>query len=195
MDIALLGVLWLITSVPLVTIGAAGYAMNAVMAEYVDDQKPPILKRYFQLFRSGFRAATKIWMVHLLVFAVLGVDLFYYWLGDSQMDTLGFVLLATALTLAALECNMVFICLTQRSGAGSWEVVRFAFDISMTCFWQCLTVALFSIALPAAAAVLAPESIILTPGIGCYLNWRTLPEVFRKYRFKKAARDHRKSSK
>ncbi len=194
-DVVLLGVLWLLTSLPILTIGASTYALHAVMSEYVAGDTLRVAKRYFARFRGNFWKATKLWLLHLAAFAILVLDLLYYWYGESRLDTLSFVAIATVATLLALEFNLCFVCLSQKPEGKVFATIGFAFDLAMTCFGRALLLIVLSVGLPAALIYLLPESIILVPGLCCRLCWQLLPDMLQKYRFKKNARDRLREEK
>ena len=194
MDIILMGTLWLITSLPIITIGASSTTLNMLMGRYVAGIKVNILKDYFHEFKKCFKKATIIWLIHLIVFLLLALDLIYYWTGNSTFDALGAAVLATLLTLIIFEFNMVFIILSRKVHAKVKEIISEAFDLSMTCFLQALCIAILTIGLPISAFFLMPELLVMIPGIICYLNWQILPKMFEKYMAKKTDREYQKKN-
>ena len=71
MNIVLLGFLWLICSLPVITIGASSAALNVAMSDYVRGDCHSVMKSFFTAFRQHWPLATKIWLIHLIVIAVL----------------------------------------------------------------------------------------------------------------------------
>lgn len=73
-DLMILNILFLITCLPIVTIGAAWTALYYVTLKMVRDEESAILRSYFHAFRQNFRQATMLWLGVLAVGAVLILD-------------------------------------------------------------------------------------------------------------------------
>lgn len=59
-DLLLLNILWLITSIPLLTIGASTTALYYVTLKCVRNEENYIVRSFFRSFRQNFRQATII---------------------------------------------------------------------------------------------------------------------------------------
>lgn len=64
-DLMLLNILWFLTSIPIVTIGAASTALSSVTMQMSRGEDVPILKGYFSAFRQKWKSATAVWMIAL----------------------------------------------------------------------------------------------------------------------------------
>ena len=69
-DLIILNLLFLVTSVPVITIGASATALHYVALRMIHGQEGPITRDYFRSFRTNFRQATAIWLL-LLGFALI----------------------------------------------------------------------------------------------------------------------------
>ena len=77
-DLITLNLWFVLTSLPLITIGASATAMHYVLLRiYRDELEYSITKNYFRAFRENFRQATAIWIVYIVFGAVLFADLFF----------------------------------------------------------------------------------------------------------------------
>ena len=74
-DIMILNLLFIITSLPVVTIGASMTALYYVSMKLVRDEEGGIFSSYFHAFRINFRQATIFWLGTVLVMGVLIADL------------------------------------------------------------------------------------------------------------------------
>jgi len=74
-DMMILNIVFLITCIPVVTIGAAWTALYYVALKMVRDEEGGILRSYFHAFRLNFRQATVLWLGVLAIGAVLVLDL------------------------------------------------------------------------------------------------------------------------
>lgn len=76
-NLALLNLLWLITSLPIVTMGAANTAVYAVLFRHLTDEGDDIIKPYFKAFASNFKQSTCVWLPMLAVIVILVIDAYY----------------------------------------------------------------------------------------------------------------------
>lgn len=82
-NLILLNLLWLITSLPLITAGASTTAMYFVVLQYVNKQDDALLKPYFRAFKENFKQATKIWIPHGLIGLALVAECFYLTINET----------------------------------------------------------------------------------------------------------------
>lgn len=103
-DLMLLNVLFLITCIPIVTIGAASAALYTVCFRLGTYREDGIFKPYFRAFRDNFKQATGLWLILLLWGSASGVNalLFYQQTGVLRWAVVLFVgLFVLALMIAA----------------------------------------------------------------------------------------------
>ncbi|MBR4394276.1 MAG: YesL family protein [Oscillospiraceae bacterium] len=65
-DLIFAGLLWLICSLPIITIGASSTALYYAVAKCVRHNRGRLAPTFFHGFRSNFRQATVIWLLFLL---------------------------------------------------------------------------------------------------------------------------------
>ena len=73
-DLFFLQFLWLVSCVPIVTIGAANAALCKCMNLMARDLEGKVFPDYCKAFKTSFRTATRVWLVHLAVIAFLLLD-------------------------------------------------------------------------------------------------------------------------
>lgn len=104
-DVTCRSVLWTITSLPLVTMGAATTAFYSYTMRQVRDTEGGILSGFFSAFRKHFKKATLLWLLEAAGIAFFAADLvgvwnFYLLVGGVPAIVLGaLVLCLTALFL------------------------------------------------------------------------------------------------
>jgi len=78
-DLVVLNILFLLTCLPLFTVGAACSAMYTVTFRMVRGLEEPVARTYFRSFRGNFKQATSLWLILLFVGlpAVFYIDRFY----------------------------------------------------------------------------------------------------------------------
>ncbi|MBU3841153.1 MAG: YesL family protein [Candidatus Ruminococcus intestinipullorum] len=74
-DFMILNVLWIICSIPIVTIGAATTAMYSVMLRLVKDEEGYIVKGFFKAFKENFKQSTIMWLIYMVVGTIIFVDI------------------------------------------------------------------------------------------------------------------------
>ena len=58
---AYLNILWLVCSLPIVTIGASTTALFYVTLKMAEDRDDGLTRMFFKAFRENFKPATKLW--------------------------------------------------------------------------------------------------------------------------------------
>lgn len=76
MDLIILNLLWGISSLPIITIGASTTALFTVTQKAMKNEESYLAKSYWRAFRENFRQATGIWLILLTGWVVLLTDLY-----------------------------------------------------------------------------------------------------------------------
>lgn len=74
-DLMVLNILFCVTSIPLITIGASWTALYSVTLKMVRDEEGSVSRSYFRSFRQNFKQATLLWLGVLVVLALLVLDI------------------------------------------------------------------------------------------------------------------------
>ena len=96
-DLAILNVLWLVCSIPVVTMGASTTAFYSISMKMVRDEESYIIRGFFKAFKENFKDSTLFWVGCMIIFAVLGGDFYIFSHWDSQWKYPMLVLLLVAL--------------------------------------------------------------------------------------------------
>lgn len=73
-DFVILNLLWLICSLPVITIGASTTALYTVMLKLVKNEEGYIAKGFLKAFKDNFRQGTILWLLFMLSGSILIVD-------------------------------------------------------------------------------------------------------------------------
>lgn len=73
-DVIILHFLWLVCSLPLVTIGASTTALYYAMMKRIRTNEGHVTSNFWQSFKSNFRQATILWLIVTVVSAVMWLD-------------------------------------------------------------------------------------------------------------------------
>lgn len=74
-DLFILNIIFLITCIPIVTIGASMSALYYVTLKMARNEEGYIFRSFFRAFKENFRQATTIWVPSLLMLVVLFFDI------------------------------------------------------------------------------------------------------------------------
>lgn len=104
-DIMILNLLFIVTSLPIITIGASWTSLYYVSMKLIRDEEGGIVRGFFHSFRINFRQATILWLGTVTVFAVLIADLLILARIDSPF--------AAAMNTSVLILGIVFLMILQ----------------------------------------------------------------------------------
>ncbi len=77
-NLAILNILFLISCIPIVTIGAAVTALYDCVFKIQNNTEQYIIRDYIKSFRKNFKQATQIWAIASCIIAVLAFDISVY---------------------------------------------------------------------------------------------------------------------
>ena len=86
-DIFLLNLIFVITCIPVVTIGASVTALHFISKKMIKGEEGYIIRGFLKAFKDNFRQSTGIYLIMALIGCVLGTDL-YFWMNlDGTFST------------------------------------------------------------------------------------------------------------
>ncbi len=102
-----LNLLWIICSIPIVTIGASTTALFYVSQKLCKNEEGNIAKDFFHSFRTNFKQSTIIWLILLVVGILLGAD--GYILYHMRYHSAFWTILTAILIVAAVAYAIVLM--------------------------------------------------------------------------------------
>ena len=111
-DLVILNLLVLLTSIPIVTIGASVTAMYTLCFRFGTDREQGLFRSYFRAFRDNFKQATQIWLILLICGAACCFDIYLFLSLPSMLRYLAIVF-CIALVLVVLVFSYAFPLLSQ----------------------------------------------------------------------------------
>lgn len=69
--------LFILGSIPIITIGASSVAMYTVLIRYMEGEEPDILRTFWTAFRANFKKATALWMSMIVIALTLAMNYYY----------------------------------------------------------------------------------------------------------------------
>lgn len=129
-DMFILSLFWLVTSLPIFTIGASTTALFDVCMRIVRERDTSVTKDYFKAFRNNFRQSTLIFLINVLLGAVIAADMYFWAHSDSEIST---VMNAVSIGFAVLYCaELLFVFPTQAIFENKIkDTIRTAFLLSL----------------------------------------------------------------
>lgn len=191
-DYMLLNILFLICSIPIVTMGAAKTALYRVMFDMLEE-KGNTFKRFFKAFASELKTITPIYLLKLLIIGFLALEMF--WMTGNSANLLAQATLRSPVTVVLLltmvVVGMVFSNIPAQVAMFSStrrEYLRNGIYIALTKFFRCLLVALMdllplliSLWNPMWTAMLGPIWVFFYFSVTVNLSVRLFKKPFDQY--------------
>lgn len=80
-DMVILSFCWIISCIPVFTIGAASTALYDTSRRVIHHDEGYVWRGYWHAFKVNFKQATKAWLVQLIILIVLLGDIYITWSG------------------------------------------------------------------------------------------------------------------
>ncbi|NEG70557.1 YesL family protein [Bifidobacterium choloepi] len=178
-DAIWINILMLITSIPVVTIGAS-LAAGETAIRKMHNSEGHLTKAYFRAFRENFAKATGYWLILL----VTGVALLYSWV---VLQVTPLLIPKIAFTLLWAVCFEWVFALQARFENSFGRTLANSFIFGISYVWATLSmlfIDLVVVALVVAAWFLLPQSLFLVAVFG-YGSILTLHVPIQEYIFRK----------
>lgn len=75
-DLVVLNLLFVLCSLPIITIGASTTALYGVTKKMAENREGYIFRNYFRLFKENFKQSTIMWIILLLFALIPTIDLY-----------------------------------------------------------------------------------------------------------------------
>ena len=180
-DWVYIGILWLIFSLPVVTIGASTTALYETVHKVIRKSKGYVWRTFWTTFKTNFKKTTKIWLIQLVVIAVLFLDMKIMQNFLEQGSKLGSLYYFFYISLFFMYVWVVYTCAYAARIEDNVKTImkNAAFMVVMNLPWALVIIALFI-----AAVILVSVSpicaVILPTGVFLLYDM-ILMRVFNKY--------------
>ena len=179
-NIVLLGVLWLLTSLPLFTIGASTTAIYSCFFQFRQDHRKKMIPLFFERFKFHFKQATIIWLICMSAALILGIETLYC---IEKSGELIFVLCGTAtavlFTFAALILVTVFAYLAKFENTIIQTMLK-SLQISLKDFFRSLLNVVLLVAITFLIVSLFPQFLLIYGGMICFVLSINFEQMFKK---------------
>jgi len=165
-DLILLNLLFLITSIPIFTVGASATALYTVASKVGTDQEAGVFGPYFRAFRGAFKQGTILWLIILGVGAAIAMDAFLVFRMSGPVRYAGGMFLAL-LALLAMSAGYVFPLISQFEN-GNLTTIKNAILLAVGYLPRSIAMAVLNL-LPAAAFLIAPAAFFQAAFLWAFL--------------------------
>ena len=129
-DLFVLNLCFVLTCLPVITIGASLTALYTVTNKMVRDQEGKVHQEYFAAFRSNFRQSTVIWLIDAVCLGCFWAQLQYYLADAERAPVLLFGLMGIEFVLLAFALPLQFP-LAARYENKTVNIIRNAFVMAV----------------------------------------------------------------
>ncbi|MGN0436317.1 MAG: DUF624 domain-containing protein [Wujia sp.] len=136
-EVMLLSVVFTISCLPIVTIGAAFTALHYTAMKGLTLKDGYVWKYYTKSFKDNFKQSTIIWLALMVIYFLLGVDV-WYWYNQNKLESGMFtgtlLILSVILLFLVVITTMYIFPLQAKFENGIKTQVRNAFFLSIKYF-------------------------------------------------------------
>lgn len=134
-NIFVLNVLFVVFSIPIVTIGASTTAMYTMALKMVRKEEGHMVKGFIDAFKRNFKQATLAWMIELAAFAVLWAEYTLINNFTGTMASFYSVVFAIEAIVVALTLPFLFPLIASFENT-LWNTIKNAFLLSISNPWS-----------------------------------------------------------
>ena len=177
-DCICVSILWLLFSLPIVTMGAASAALYTTVYKYLRRDEGHLWDTFWTAFKGNLRRSTLVWLAALAVLSLLTVDalvLRTLKLAGSPLG--GAYWMVLALICAAAAWTAYLSAYAARFSGSAKDVLRFAFLLMAAHPVKALEVFLPILA-GAVLLLTGLQWIAIVPAAVCWVNSVVLEKVF-----------------
>lgn len=180
-DMMVLTVLWIVCSLPIVTIGASTTALYYVTLKMAKDQEGYLFVDFFRSFKQNLKQSTLIWMGVLLLGILFGGELVWYYHFRGGVGVMIFFMILLLTVLYLMVVCYVFPLLA-RCQTSCKQILIMAFVMAIKNFgWTVLLMTITGCVLAIGIFVCAPV-LIFAVGAIAYAQSKIFVMIFEYYK-------------
>ena len=179
-DTLIATLLWLVCSIPIITIGASTTAFYSVMLKLVKDEESYITKSFFKAFKENFKISTIVWLIMGTIGGLVCTSLYIVFnsskVGSKLFYALPFYLLV--LIIYTMTINFVFPYIAK-----FYDTVKRTLMISLIFSTRHFIQSILLIIIDVAIFIFAfkiPALFILFPLISGFCHAKVYQKIFAK---------------
>lgn len=177
-DCMCLSLIWVVASLPMITIGASTTALFAAIHRYIRLEEGGLWKTFWHAFRENFKRSTLCWIVVMLVLVLLAVDVLVFRTMALNGQFLGKMYWVILLLIGIALTWMTYIFSYAERFNGTVKDVLW-FSLLMMILHPIKAFVVLALLLGATAlVVLAPGFLMIVPAAVCWLCDSVIASVF-----------------
>lgn len=179
LDFLVLTVLWVMTSLPIITMGTATAAVYDITLKMTQDQEEYLVRMYFKTFAKMFAQTTKAWLVLLAAGAVLFGDIAFCL--QSHTPAASVLLSATLLITAVFLMTAVYLFPVMTwLDAGISRYFKAAFYLSLRYFGWTVLILVTGMCLLVLGIFVFWPLLLIAVGLTAYLQSLIFYQIFNR---------------
>jgi uncharacterized membrane protein YesL len=179
-DVMILSFMWMLFSLPIVTMGAATSALFYVTTRRIAEREGYITRDFWNAFKSNFKRATGIWMLELVVVTLLLFNIFNIEVvGDMASILLPF---QYVFMIEIFAVSIYLYPLIARFDMKWRQQIKSAFYMANRHLLTTLTCIALAVAIALGVILTNLMLLIVAMGLYAWLSSYMIMRVFKKYR-------------
>lgn len=182
-DTIVLSLLFIVTSIPIVTIGSSLCALYYMMFRIADDTEGHVVRGYFKAFKENFKKTTPVWLVCLFIGLVLAGDI--YICVRLKTEASGFVMAAAGVIIILFLMIVLYLFpLLSKCIGDTRQIVFMAFMMSIKEWWRTIFMLFITAIMIAVGVFVTAPFFIVAPGVIALSHVYIFKNIFNKYGMK-----------
>lgn len=107
-DLILLNILFIVCSLPVITIGASLTALYTVLLKMAENEEGYIARGFLSAFKKNFRQSTIVWIILLIIGVFIATDITIIFSVRGTVRNVGLVLISIVLLFYIMEIVFIF---------------------------------------------------------------------------------------
>lgn len=185
LHVLLLNILWIVCSLPIITMGAATTAVYYVTLKMIRDEEGYTTRSFFDAFKTNFKQATVIWLILLVIGLLVGADLTVY-MRSSSISLFGMVLMAAFFAVAVVYLfeHIYAFALLARFDNTVWGTMKNAVIMSIRHLPSSILMVTSNVILTAIGFLVFPPILLFGLPLMAFVNSWFLVKIFDRYQIK-----------
>jgi len=179
-DTLIMSLMWLVFSLPIVTIGASTAALFYVSTRRIAEREGYITSDFWHAFKTNFKKATILWLMVLVVTLILIFNIFFV---EHLGSLAAFMWVAQYIFLLQVWFICIFLFpLTARFDMGIIQTIKSSFFMGNRHFLTSLTCTALMVAVIVSVYLTHGIMFFAAAGVYAMLSSYMIMRVFKKYR-------------
>ncbi|WP_455542360.1 YesL family protein [Intestinibacter sp.] len=187
-DTIVLNFIFVICSIPIVTIGASVTALYSVSMKITRDEDVYVVREFFKQFKENFKKSTIIWLILLLIAVFIGIDFYMCSLISQSIMSIVFKFIFTLMSIVVGFVLVYAFPLLARFENNIKNILKNSILMSIQYLPYTLIMLVLTL-MPALAFVLLSQywgqiiflNTCISFGFIAYINSILLNKIFNKY--------------